>query len=490
MNTKFLSFTAINLLFVIILNFFNWNRNFCCEEFYESFLNHVDHAKHIIKQLCLTLICFYIFHFSHKKLMNSMLKICYSLIEYMGSLSEPKIISPSRQKLTLDEEYLIDNEDFDSEIDSRNDDIVYQNTTVPNKIIKKHIGCISFTYATEHSSNLNKQKTTCLILSVFLLISSIKIVFIDKVDLIFLWSTGILISNLIVISSVLIIRYFPYQIITDLKKVYTNRRYINELKSREEIPLVRQALNEQTSKQTEAQDVEDNTGPVCDEDGRIIEDAFMQHKLNLKAKAFKDKSLSFGQDQPSLISAYRSMLGYFIFILCSIGESLLFDLASNLDHSSTPWLYIIGLSTIFMAILTIQILIVLFLILKSSKETIYVKNLYHKTPYTPYTQLILSHLSIFFILKSGYMNLLIYLIEMGIMVILFLSLYKLALQLNFKNGYMAAQSFNTNSEAIFTIMPNGLSIAKVNNQENFKNNDIDIDNEDFVSTTSNLDFIS
>ncbi|RNA31380.1 hypothetical protein BpHYR1_017751 [Brachionus plicatilis] len=47
---KITSTVLISLGFIFLLNLFTPYRNLCCSEFYESFLNHPDHGKHIIKQ--------------------------------------------------------------------------------------------------------------------------------------------------------------------------------------------------------------------------------------------------------------------------------------------------------------------------------------------------------------------------------------------------------------------------------------------------------
>lgn len=119
---KFFSITICTLLFVILLNLFTNYRNQCCMEFYESFLNHPSHAKHIIKQLCLTIICIYVFYFSHKKFQLS-LETLINIINYLFIFDEPISSTNSLQ----DDKTSIDQDDDSTEEYKNSRAEIYQN---------------------------------------------------------------------------------------------------------------------------------------------------------------------------------------------------------------------------------------------------------------------------------------------------------------------------------------------------------------------------
>ena len=88
---KLSSIGLLALIFVILLNTFGKYRNVCCVDFMESFLNDESHAIHIVKQLCLTAICIYIFYFSHSRTvlaMNSLLEIVRYFLDFSQSKTQ------------------------------------------------------------------------------------------------------------------------------------------------------------------------------------------------------------------------------------------------------------------------------------------------------------------------------------------------------------------------------------------------------------------
>ena len=84
-----------------------------------------------------------------------------------------------------------------------------------------------------------------IIISFFLLMSSIQMIFLTKLENMGLWTISFLVNNLIINSAVLILRYFPYQIINYSNKTRQNMTLLTRITnhSSEDIPLVRQQNN-------------------------------------------------------------------------------------------------------------------------------------------------------------------------------------------------------------------------------------------------------
>jgi hypothetical protein len=134
----------------------------------------------------------------------------------------------------------------------------------------------------------------------------------------------------------------------------------------------------------------------------LIDSVFAEHKHELKAKALSNKTLSFGENQPSMQSAYKAIIGYALFTFCSILLTITLNFAqteyTNKSH---------GVSGLKMFIFAVTILILTCLGLsfghlllgQNYKETIYMKHLHYHSPYVPHAQLLICFASIFLILK-------------------------------------------------------------------------------------------
>lgn len=81
-----------------------------------------------------------------------------------------------------------------------------------------------------------------MITSIIFLISSLQISCLTKLENIGLWSISFLFNNLVVNSAVLLLRYFPYQIINYVNKTRQNIKLLSKITidAGEDIPLVRQ----------------------------------------------------------------------------------------------------------------------------------------------------------------------------------------------------------------------------------------------------------
>jgi hypothetical protein len=139
-----------------------------------------------------------------------------------------------------------------------------------------------------------------------------------------------------------------------------------------------------------------------EDEGSLIDSVFAEHKSELKAKALTNKALSFGLDQPSMQTAYKAIIGYVLFTVCSVLLVVVFNFAQD-EYSNTAQ-PVSGLKMFALAV-TILLLACLglsfghLLIGQNFKETIYTKHLHYHSPHVPYAQLVLCFFSIFLILK-------------------------------------------------------------------------------------------
>jgi hypothetical protein len=160
-----------------------------------------------------------------------------------------------------------------------------------------------------------------------------------------------LLSNFTMLTLILAVRYFPYQIFNGL----------NGTLQHSQIDLRR-------------------LGSVKDMDSIEIDSAFIQYKLELKRKLMDNKKLNIGPNQPKLSSAYKIiflLILYCIFLLLDLAVVVLLD---------RPILLNVLISTIC--------LLLVFLIIRQPQETIYVNYLYNRTVVVPFLSLILLSLTL------------------------------------------------------------------------------------------------
>jgi len=226
------------IVFIISLNTFSFYRNLCCIDFIESILSEENHTIHIIKQLCFTFICFYIFNFSHGNLKSAM-KNASEIIFYLFESDNHN------------QEYKEANDILLKEL--KNDSEVYRPTTYNANLSdkKSYFSCQCFSYYVLFfdKKSLLVKKIESLVLVCFFLITLFKLLFIEKVQLIYLWSISFLVMNLFIVAAVLLLNYFPYQVLIDFHSK-NHKKHSNSLlfETRDESPLIIQQ-NEATTSQ-------------------------------------------------------------------------------------------------------------------------------------------------------------------------------------------------------------------------------------------------
>ncbi len=394
---------------------FTKNRNECCINFMESILEDSNHVKHIIKQLCFTIICLYIFYYVHLKF-KFIVDISFILIDY---LFDEKDLDSNKIKLELKLNEI--NDDF-----YENDDTLMSSSLEILTVNPKRDQTSARIYFFDKTLNefvLNKNRL--IILLIFFVVSLLKLSLLSLSDLIYLWSISFLVINLIIISIVLLFNYFPYQVLMDVNSKSKRNRFI--FKTREEAPLIRQQqikpvkpikpIYKNNNESAENQDE--------DLDGTDIDTAFNQFKQELKTKALSNKSLSFGSNQPSMNTAYRAICAFITFILISIISSLYLNYlkSDQFDISKLNGLKLALFVAFTLILFMFKSLIAYLFLVRNLKETIYVTNLYYKSPYLPYSHLILSFFSIYFILNLNHFILIIFSCQLVLYLILLLVVY-------------------------------------------------------------------
>lgn len=246
--------------------------------------------------------------------------------------------------------------------------------------------------------------------------------------------------------------YFPYQVLIDLNSFGSSKLNIF-FKNREEKPLIRQqGLEKNKIYKAETSDVDL-------EEGSVIDSVFAEHMNELKHQALSNKGLSFGADQPSMKSAYRAMVGYCLFILCSIIFNLVLDY-SQYEYEKAivaGWQRIFLIIALLAVLILIKIVVVNLFLVKNLTETIYVKNLYFRVIYLPYIQLSLIFANIYLILKTSYLALLLFFVYLFLFLFILLIVYKVFLRFlnakknEFKLEFKVHHNSNDSNLNIFTI---------------------------------------
>lgn len=205
-------------------------------------------------------------------------------------------------------------------------------------------------------------------LIIYTLVTLANIIILSKSDILLVWTLSYLFVNAAVITAVIIINYFPYQVLIDDRE----RDSAGFLISKPASVIVRQGPR-LILKQPENLD-----------DSSMIESAFSEHKQHLKNQAMSNKSLSFGIDQPSMRSAYRASIGLTLFTLVSISINIGLRVLSEIDPSFKNSFIIYGL---IIVLIVIGFFPTYFYLIKNNRETIYRKNLFYKVLFFPHVQL-------------------------------------------------------------------------------------------------------
>jgi hypothetical protein len=281
------------LLYIIFQNVFTSYRNVCCLDFLQSILSEENHTIHVFKQLCFAFILLYIFKFSHVNLKSTM-KNASEIIFYLFESEDETQQSKDADKRTLSE--------------LNNDAEVYRPTTYNDKKKCCSFRCLSYYILFFDKKSLLVKKIETIVLVVFFLITLFMLLFMKKIQLIHLWSISFLVMNLLIVSATLLINYFPYQVVTDFGSKKRNNRSDSFLFNTREDKSVKNQQKVATfsgmSLIKEGKEFNEEENDQVD-DPKSIENAFTEHKQALKDEALSNKSLSFGINQPSMISAYK-----------------------------------------------------------------------------------------------------------------------------------------------------------------------------------------
>lgn len=290
----------IVIIFIILLNTFTSYRNVCCLDLLESILSEENHTIHVIKQICFTFICLYIFGYSHGNLKLAM-KNASEIIFYLFGCEKES------QKFKADNHELL--------TENNNDAEVYRPTTSNANLNRKKSCCscqlLSYYVLFFDKKTLIVKKIEALVLAIFFIITIFKLLFMEKLQLIYLWSISFLVMNFFIVAAVLLLNYFPYQVLIDVNSK-DNKSYSKSLlfETREEDPLITQqkvVTTTQLYSHSETTKIEKQVGEELDhaDDANSIEDAFQAHRQTLKNIALSNKGLSFGNNQPSMMTAYK-----------------------------------------------------------------------------------------------------------------------------------------------------------------------------------------
>lgn len=490
------------IFFVILVNTFTAYRNTCCVEYLESLLNETNHGKHIVKQLCLTFICVYVFKFAHSNL-KLVIENSTELADYLFNLDNK---NSSNRRLS---EALVNANSNSTEINDNNE--IYSMTT--HKLNEAKSSCCLFKFQAScfDKTNAKLNKIECSILVLFFSLTLVYLAFIDKSHLVYIWALSFLTVNLIIISIVLLMNYFPYQVLIDFNSSEAQKTSVL-FRTREETPLIREQNEPQQQQKPSEPNKKENASledELEEDEGEIIDSAFARHKQELKTKALSNKSLSFGVDQPSMSSGYKATCGFCLFILCSITLSIILNYLVNelSDLDNVFWSRVFLFVCFFALIFGFLVIFSLIFIVRNLKETIYIKNLHYKSPYLPYLQLFLSFVNVYFILKSSIFILIIFYSQLFLYLICLFISYKIFMFIKAKtgvdnsyedNGYTPKWSNSTHGSKlnIFTIDNESSKKAKNNSNGVMDNDDNDefelntTDNQTYVSLSSKLNLIS
>ena len=241
-----------------------------------------------------------------------------------------------------------------------------------------------------------------LLIILYFTITSIKLIFINYINLIHLWSGTFLLINLLVLSIILLLQYFPYQIFISLnsylhyQQISTNERGNSKINNSNIYRL-------KTNSSEIATVIENNNRQD------IIDNAFIECKLELRDKYMQNTEYKEGQNQPNMKNAYKILFLYTIFTVLSVLTSFLFNhLESAVKISPTRLFLVIMLIVLFILSKIILILIIYY----QPRETQYVSNLRQKILFIPFLQLITSFLNIYFFFKLSSLALTTLLIEL------------------------------------------------------------------------------
>ena len=357
---KYIGTALFLLIFLALQDLFNPYRNDLCDTYLNSLLDSRNHSLEIIKKLLLTILCFYIAGYLAKQM-----KVAYD------------------NGYSLLRSLFVDL--FNAEVD-----------------IKICIPCFKRNHKMDTREFRIYKKLKMLLIILYFTITSIKLIFINYINLIHLWSGTFLLINLLVLSIILLLQYFPYQIFISLnsylhyQQISTNERGNSKINNSNIYRL-------KTNSSEIATVIENNNRQD------IIDNAFIECKLELRDKYMQNTEYKEGQNQPNMKNAYKILFLYTIFTVLSVLTSFLFNhLESTVKISPTRLFLVIMLIVLFILSKIILILIIYY----QPRETQYVSNLRQKILFIPFLQLITSFLNIYFFFKLSSLALTTLLIEL------------------------------------------------------------------------------
>ena len=170
-----------------------------------------------------------------------------------------------------------------------------------------------------------------------------------------------------------------------------------------------------------------------------MENIFAEHKQELKQIALSNKKISFGENQPSLNSAYRAIIGFVLFLVFSIVLVLFGDFISSefesKEFSQIPYLNYFTVFFSFLILLCLTVLVCYAFLVRNFRETIYIKHLDFSLPCLPYGQLLLSFFTILLLEKIDHIILLNFFIHLFTILLILFLIYKLSRTVLSKNAY-------------------------------------------------------
>lgn len=157
------------------------------------------------------------------------------------------------------------------------------------------------------------------------------------------------------------------------------------------------------------------------DEGSLIDTVFAEHKQEQRNMALSDRSLCFGEHQPSMNSALKATTGFSLFISTSTFLTIIINFAqSELTYfrsASRDWLKILSLLLPVVFLVSLNALLVIVAFVRNARETIYIKLLKHKSILLPHSHLALSFLSVYLIFKFQYRFIVLFLAYLVLFVV-------------------------------------------------------------------------
>jgi hypothetical protein len=225
-------------------------------------------------------------------------------------------------------------------------------------------------------------------LGLFMLSTSLKQSFILNSSLVETHTQAYILVNFTLMTTIFLIRYFPYQIFTGLSTLQHSQ-----------------------------------IAPVANDcDSMDIDAAFLEHKRELRRRLMGNKQMNIGPNQPKLSTAYKIIFLLALhYIFCVISLIIFFFAEKRVVLN----LFCFSIS-----------LTPLVLISRQPQETIYVSYLYNRTIAVPYLAPVLLNLTLIILFFLNFQNILIVLFESCCFLLILLPIVGLGEWFNLANIYL------------------------------------------------------